>query len=415
MSINAAVIGGGAAGFFAAIEVKRNFPQAQVTIFEKNNQVLRKVSVSGGGRCNLTNACTDLDELDKAYPRGGKQLKHLFREFGPEQTMEWFKSKGVQLVVQPDNCVFPRSQDSASITGILIREASRCGVHVVTGTKITGIRPGPQGSLTLEQEQGTQYEFNKVIVTTGGSPRKEGLLWLKELGHQIMDPIPSLFTFNIPSDPVTQLQGIVEEHVSASIQGTRIKAHGTLLITHWGMSGPAILKLSSFGAREIQKKGYDFTININWTGNMDQETVTQILEQTAKANPEKRVSSAKPFNMTQRLWEYLLEKNRLFANTSDGSQTARKWKEIKSKGINRLAEAIINDQYQVKGKSRFRQEFVTCGGVSLKSINTSTMESKIVPNLYFAGEILDIDAITGGYNLQAAWTTAFIAAKLKNS
>lgn len=415
MSINAAVIGGGAAGFFAAIEVKRNFPQAQVTIFEKNNQVLRKVSVSGGGRCNLTNACTDLDELAKAYPRGGKQLKHLFREFGPEQTMEWFKSKGVPLVVQPDNCVFPRSQDSASITGILIREASRCGVHVVTGTKITGIRPGPQGSLTLEQEQGTQYEFNKVIVTTGGSPRKEGLLWLKELGHQIMDPIPSLFTFNIPSDPVTQLQGIVEEHVSASIQGTRIKAHGTLLITHWGMSGPAILKLSSFGAREIQKKGYDFTININWTGNMDQETVTQILEQTAKANPEKRVSSAKPFNMTQRLWEYLLEKNRLFANTSDGSQTARKWKEIKSKGINRLAEAIINDQYQVKGKSRFRQEFVTCGGVSLKSINTSTMESKIVPNLYFAGEILDIDAITGGYNLQAAWTTAFIAAKLKNS
>lgn len=417
--LRVAIIGGGAAGFFGAVHVKKNFPHAQVTIFEKSNQVLKKVSISGGGRCNLTNGCTDPEELSHAYPRGGRELKKLFRIFGPAHTMEWFESKGVPLVIQEDNCVFPRSQDSSSITGTLIKEASRAGVNVVTGSTITGISKDPQNFFILEQDgsplkvRQSLEKFNKVIVTTGGSPRKEGLAWLQKLGHKIEDPVPSLFTFNIPADPVTKLMGVVQEEVTLSIQGSRISSDGILLVTHWGMSGPAVLKLSSYGARLIHEKNNTFVLQVNWTGSQNQESITEQLRILASANPNKSMANTKPGNISKRLWEYLLAKRGFSTPSTPGNQPAfKRWSECGTKGINRLAEVLVNDQYLVKGSSRFREEFVTCGGVSLSGVNMATMESKVVPGLFFAGEVLDIDAITGGYNLQAAWTTAFTAAKL---
>lgn len=420
-----AIIGGGAAGFFAAISVKENYPHARVEIFEKSSRVLTKVAVSGGGRCNLTNSCTDLDELSQAYPRGGKELKNLLRQFGTTNTVEWFESRGVPLVCQEDNCIFPRSQDSRSITDLLQKECKRLGVSVKTGCEIKELTPQDNGTITLRyQQQGQEsksstplvntYAYNKVIATTGGSPKRRGLEWLEKLGHKIEEPVPSLFTFNIPTDPIRELMGAVIENTILGIQGTKLKSKGALLITHWGMSGPAVLKLSSYAARILNDKQYHFTIQVNWTGQQNSEIVLEELKTIAKSNPAKQVQSIKPYHLTQRVWDFLLDKQGITLN-QNGAKIERKWAELGKKGLNQIAEVLTNDQYSVRGKASFKEEFVTCGGISLKSVNMATLQSKVVPNLYFAGELLDIDAITGGYNLQAAWTTAFIAAKLSQS
>jgi len=446
-----AIIGGGAAGFFAAIAVKENYPQMQVVIFEKSNKVLGKVSISGGGRCNLTNSCSDPLELLKAYPRGGRELNKLFWEFGIKQTMEWFESRGVPLVIQEDNCVFPRSQDSRSVTTLLQKECKKLGVSVKTGCDVkelylveesskdnskiklsyqkeiktkepTKILSSPEqfnksqlinkAELSSKQKLISKTElFNKVIVTTGGSPKRRGLEWLEKLGHKIEEPVPSLFTFNIPKDSITNLMGVVVENAILNLQGTKLKSQGALLITHWGMSGPAVLKLSSFAARVLSQKNYDFTIQVNWTGQQNNQIVIKTLKEIAIANPAKQLHSVRPYNLTQRLWEFLLNKQGVILNQR-GEKVGKKWAEIGEKGLNQIAEILTNDQYSIKGKASFKEEFVTCGGVSLKSVNMTTMQSRIIPGLYFAGEVLDIDAITGGFNLQAAWTTAFIAAKL---
>lgn len=443
-SFRVAIIGGGAAGFFAAIAVKENYPHSQVQIFEKSNKVLAKVAVSGGGRCNLTNGCSDLEELSKAYPRGGRELKKLFREFSTIDSIDWFESRGVPLVIQEDNCVFPRSQDSRSITDLLQRECKRLGVSIKTGYQVTELNPQSNGTITLRyQQDGQHYDkqnhqqsdhqkqsgalliskdsFDKVIVTTGGSPKKRGLEWLEKLGHTIEEPVPSLFTFNIPLDPVRNLMGAVVENAILSLQGTNLKSQGALLITHWGMSGPAVLKLSSYAARILSEKQYDFTIQVNWTGQQNSEIVLETLKEIAKNNPAKHLQSIKPYNLTQRVWDFLLEKQGITSSQKGekvdkkGNTIEKKWAELGKKGLNQIAEILTNDQYNVRGKASFKEEFVTCGGISLKSVNMATLQSKVVPNLYFAGELLDIDAITGGFNLQAAWTTAFIAAKLSQS
>ncbi|MFA5641866.1 MAG: NAD(P)/FAD-dependent oxidoreductase [Bacteroidales bacterium] len=418
-----AIIGAGAAGFFAAIAIKENYPQSQVIIFEKTNRVLSKVAVSGGGRCNLTNGCSDPQELSKAYPRGGKELKRLFYQFNTTDTIEWFEKKGVPLVTQQDNCVFPSSQDSRSITDLLQKECRRLAISIKTECDVKKLSHIEDNKIELSYHQNSRTnqptteaikteQFHKVIVTTGGSPKRRGLDWLEKLGHKIIEPVPSLFTFNIPKDPIRDLMGVVVHNVILSLQGTKLKSQGTVLITHWGMSGPAVLKLSSYAARLLNEKQYDFTIQVNWTGQQNNQVVINYLKEIAKNNPSKQLLSIKPYNLTQRVWEFLLVKQGITLNKA-GDEIERRWAQIGKKGLNQIAEVLTNDQYNVKGKASFKEEFVTCGGVCLKSINMATMQSKVFPNLYFAGEVLDIDAITGGFNLQAAWTTAHIAAKLK--
>lgn len=401
-----AVIGGGAAGFFSAISAKENHPDASVTIFEKSLKVLQKVRVSGGGRCNLTNGCESLEELCSAYPRGGRQLKKIFPLFDNKDTVSWFESRGVQLVLQEDGCIFPRTQDSGSVTSCLTREARRLGVEVITDAGVKSVsKAGELLELAFVNPERTPLLFDKVIVTTGGSPRKSGLIWLEQLGHKIEEPVPSLFTFNMPGEPIRKLMGIVVEEAVVTLQGTKIRTTGPILITHWGMSGPAILKLSSHGARIMSEKGYEFRINVNWINETNSNNVSETLDRIISENPAKMLSTVRPYAVPARLWDFLLEKCELPAE--------KKWKEVGSKGKNRLINLLTNDEYSIKGKTTFREEFVTCGGVSLDDVNIRTMESKRVPGLYFAGEVLDIDAITGGYNLQNAWTTGFVAGLLK--
>ncbi|MEZ4826070.1 MAG: NAD(P)/FAD-dependent oxidoreductase [Bacteroidia bacterium] len=400
-----AVIGGGAAGFFSAITAKENHPQARVVIFEKSQKLLAKVKISGGGRCNVTNGCTDIDELSRAYPRGEKQLRKAFHVFNTRHAMEWFEVRGVPLTIQEDNCVFPVSQDSQSVIDCFLNESHRLGIEIKTGAGIRAIRQnGNALELSFSGEETAAETFDKVIIATGGSPKRQGLEWLETLGHTIEDPVPSLFTFNMPGETVTRLMGIVVEQTLVSVQGTKLKSDGPLLITHWGMSGPAILKLSAFGARILSEKNYEFRVQVNWVNEKNNELVRDTLDAIMQEHSRKNLANFRPYSLPERLWLYLLEKNSLSAE--------QKWGEIGQKNFNRLVEALTNDVYAVKGKTTFKEEFVTCGGVSLGDVDIRTMQSKVVKNLYFAGEVLDIDAITGGYNFQAAWTTGFIAGKL---
>jgi predicted Rossmann fold flavoprotein len=403
--MNVAIIGGGAAGFFAAIAAKENHRDARVVIFEKTQKLLSKVKVSGGGRCNVTNGCTSIPKLCEAYPRGGKSLKKPFSVFNTKHTMEWFESRGVPLLIQDDGCVFPVSQNSQSIVDCFLREAKRLAVQIETSCGIKALQPkNDKIELFFLDETRLPELFDKVIVTTGGSPKRSGLEWLEKLGHEIENPVPSLFSFNMPNEKITQLMGIVIEPTMVTIQGTKIKAEGPLLITHWGMSGPAILKLSSFGARVLNELNYRFTVQVNWANQLNAETVYNSLVAIVKEHGQKQLINYRPNNIPDRLWSFLLSKSEL--------NPTKRWDELGKKGLNKLVTVLTNDCYHVEGKSTFKEEFVTCGGVSLQSVDLNTMQSKVVKNLYFAGEILDIDAITGGFNLQAAWTTGFIAGKL---
>jgi hypothetical protein len=399
-----AIIGGGAAGFFAAIHVKENFPKAEVLIFEKSKKVLSKVKISGGGRCNVTNGCTDIRELSEAYPRGGRQLRKLFGHFSTKETMAWFEARGVSLVIQEDNCVFPRSQNSQSIIDCLLKETVRLDIRVRTSCGIRALIPESNGQFTLVMDELPDECFDKVIVTTGGQPKRSGLEWLEKLGHTIEEPVPSLFTFNMPKEKVRELMGVVVENATSSIPGTKLKAQGPLLITHWGMSGPAILVLSAFGARILSEKDYCFPVSVNWLSIQNEEIVREELSAIVRDHGNKQLGNYRPYLLPERLWHYLLEKRGLLRTTT--------WNQLGKKGITQLITVLTNDQYQVEGKTTFKEEFVTCGGISFESIDVKTMQSKAVPGLYFAGEVVDVDGITGGYNFQAAWTTAFVAAKL---
>ena len=399
-----AVIGGGAAGFFAAIHAKQNHPETSVTLFEKSNKLLSKVRISGGGRCNVTNGCTSVNELCEAYPRGGKRLKKAFHRFNTTHTRAWFESRGVQLKKEDDGRVFPVSNDSQTIIDCLMQEMRRLKIDIKLKTPVQRIHPqGSQLGLIIGHEEQPRL-FDKVIVATGGSPEKKRLAWLEELGHKIEDPVPSLFTFNMPAEPITTLMGVVAENVQVNIQGTKLKSEGPLLITHWGMSGPAILKLSAFGARILSERGYTFKVQVNWVHEINHEKVADYLKDIIYQHDKKLLSSIRPYFLPKKLWQFLLEKSALPAD--------KKWGELGKKGINKLVTILTNDTYDVSGKTTFKEEFVTCGGISLQSVDMNTMQSKVCKNLYFAGEVLDIDGITGGYNFQAAWTTGYIAGLL---
>ena len=406
--MNIAIIGGGAAGFFSAINAKENYPDANVVIFEKSQKTLSKVKISGGGRCNVTNGTSSINELHKAYPRGGKKLKKIFTEFGTLDTINWFESRGVPLYTQDDSRVFPKSNNSQSIIDCLFNEINRLGISLKLGVGILEIKQEENQLKLFFKDEGIEPQlFDKVIVATGGSPRKEGLIWLEKLGHNIEPPVPSLFTFNMPNEPITKLMGLVAEPTLVSIQGTKLKSNGPLLVTHWGMSGPAILKLSAFGARILKEKNYDFNIQVNWINEPNNNKIVEEINKIITSHPKKLISNIKPYNLPERLWNYIIEKSELPNN--------KIWGELGNKGTNKLVSLLSNDIYRVKGKTTFKEEFVTCGGISLDSVSLKSMESKVCKNLYFSGEVLDIDAITGGYNFQAAWTTGFIAGKLNNS
>jgi len=398
-----AIIGGGAAGFFSAISAKQHHPDADVTILEKSNKLLAKVKISGGGRCNVTNGCRNINQLAAAYPRGEMFLKKAFGTFNTRHTEEWFESRGVPLTTQDDNCVFPVSQNSQSIIDCLMNECKKLGVQIEINKSVTAIQPeNDKIHLTFNTDETIVYD--KVIVATGGSPKRSGLEWLEKLGHTIVEPVPSLFTFNMPTEKVKELMGIVVEKTKTNVQGTKLKSDGPLLITHWGMSGPSILKLSAFGARILSEREYKFNIQVNWVNEQNAEIVQQEVRSIVEEHGQKKLSNYRPFLLPDRLWQFLIEKTEFPAD--------QLWGNIGKKGVNKIVEFLTNDVYAVSGKTTFKEEFVTCGGVSLEDIEVKSMQSKVVKNLYFTGEVMDIDGITGGYNFQAAWTTGFIAGKL---
>ena len=404
--MNIAIIGGGAAGFFSAINAKENYPKSNVVIFEKSEKVLSKVKVSGGGRCNVTNGCSSINELVRAYPRGGKKLKKIFKEFNTTDTIKWFESKKTPLYIQEDGRVFPKTDKSQTIINCLFKEINRLSIYLELGSKIEKIEK-VKDAIKLSFKNKDPQKFHKVIVATGGSPKIKGMDWIRELGHKIEAPVPSLFTFNMPDENIKKLMGLVVENTLVSIQGTKLKSDGPLLVTHWGMSGPAILKLSAFGAKILNEKNYNFKIQVNWVHESNNEKVEKQLREIIKTHPKKLVSNIKPYLLPERIWEFIIEKSLLSKD--------KKWEELGNKGINKFVNLLTNDIYSVKGKTTFKEEFVTCGGVNIDEVNLNTMESKICKGLYFAGEILDIDAITGGYNFQAAWSTGFIAGKLNST
>ncbi|MFT4753925.1 MAG: putative Rossmann fold flavoprotein [Salibacteraceae bacterium] len=397
-----AVIGGGAAGFFAAISAKTNHPNAEVIIFEKTSKVLAKVKVSGGGRCNVTHNETEIKRLIKNYPRGEKFLRKAFYQFAVSDTIAWFEDRNVSLKVEPDNRMFPVSNTSQTIIDTLQREVEKLGIHLKMGTGMRSISKASTGlNVFLTNEENSI--FDAVIVCLGGQKNEDKYAVFKELGHTIQPPVPSLFTFNITNSKIIELMGTVCPLAQVKIQGTKFQNTGPLLVTHWGMSGPAILKLSAMAARELAARDYQFKIQVNWLGETKEEEVRNILARFVTDNGKKQVNK-NPVDIPNRLWAFFITELSL-----DEKMT---WNSVDKKSKNRIVNKLVNDEFEIHKKTTFKEEFVICGGISLTNIDPQTMQSKVTPNLYFAGEFMDIDGVTGGFNFQAAWTTGFISGKL---
>ena len=379
-----AIVGGGAAGFFLAINLKEMCPQMDVTILEGSKRVLAKVEISGGGRCNCTNSFEDINDLQSVYPRGHRLLKRLFKQFDYRDAYQWFEHRGVKLTTQEDHCVFPQSQDSHTIINLFLNEAHRLDITIKTCCKVNSL------------DDLSDYDF--IAITTGGMKNSDGLRWLNQ---PLESPVPSLFTFNINDPLLRQLMGTVVD-ATAMIPGTKMRASGPLLVTHWGMSGPCILRLSSYAARWLSEHDYKQPLAINWTNRKENEVQEQ-LAALRQQHAQKQLTTIRPFDLPQRLWTYLTEK-------ALSGRAKAPWGSLNQKEMNRLTNTLINDTYQIAGRAPFKDEFVTCGGVSLAAVNPSTLESHTHPHLYFAGEVLDIDGVTGGFNFQAAWTTAYAVA-----
>ena len=392
------VIGGGAAGIFAAIEAKRQAPSKSILLLEKSAVLLAKVRVSGGGRCNVTHHCFDPLLLSKNYPRGGKELLGLFYRFQPQDTVTWFESRGVKLKTENDGRMFPVTDSSETIISCLLFEAKKLGVEIRMRQNIQEIKKKEQGFL-LQLKSEETLQTQALLLAMGSS--SQGYEWAKQWGHTIQKPIPSLFTFNVPSSPLHDLSGISVSEVEISLMGTSLHQRGPILITHFGFSGPAVIKLSAWGAKELFEKNYHTQICINWLPGFSYEKIISSLLKLKEEHPQKFLTSENLFYIPKNLWVKFLE----LLNFQ------RKIGDIPHKDLRLIAEKLHRDLYELNGKTTNKEEFVTCGGISLREINFRTMESKICPHLYFSGEILDIDGITGGFNFQNAWTTAFIAAQ----
>lgn len=396
------VIGGGAAGFFCAINAARLNPELQVTIVERNNKVLSKVKVSGGGRCNVTHACFNVDELILKYPRGKYFVKKSFNWFSTLDTIEWFNQRGVALKAEADNRMFPVTDNSQTIIDCLMAEAKRYKVTVIMSCGITSIAKIGNHFKLLSAER-IFLAADYICVASGGFPKSVHFDWLTSLGHHIEEPVPSLFTFNMPNNKITELMGVSVDNVSVRIAGTKWKNSGPLLITHWGLSGPAILKLSAWAARHLAMVNYQFAVIINWLGSVtEMDLKDQFANYRFSLAPQK-VSNKNPFGLPNRLWLYFLELS--------GIPEETRWSDLPSAPQYRLIRLLVLQEFTVNGKTTFKEEFVTSGGIKLNEINANTMESRKVTNLFFAGEVMDVDGVTGGFNFQHAWTSGWLAAK----
>ena len=395
------IIGAGAAGCFAAANIP-HIDGLEVSVFERSGKAMQKVKASGGGRCNVTNSCFDIPTLLNNYPRGKQLLRKTLYRFGPQQTVEWFEKRGVKLKTEPDGRIFPETNDSQTIIDCIWKETVTKNI-VFRFHKIVTFIEKSGDKFLLHFNDATTFEADKVVITTGGFAKPEQYNWIKQLGHSFQSPVPSLFTFNIPNNPLTELMGVSVPDALVKISGTKLSTQGPLLITHWGISGPAVLKTSSFAARELAGLNYNFNVVINWIPIFNEEELKNQFKQIRIDSGKQMVVHKNPFNLPKRLWEYL---TKLCAITDD-----TRWGELPAPAQNKLIEHQLRDTYPVKGKTTFKDEFVTCGGVNLSEIDPNTMQSRIVPGLFFAGEILDVDGITGGFNFQHAWSSGWIVAQ----
>jgi predicted Rossmann fold flavoprotein len=401
------VIGGGAAGFFCAVTAGALNPNLQVTILEKTNKLLSKVRVSGGGRCNVTHACYEISEMIRNYPRGSNFLKKAFHQFFTTDTVEWFKQRGIALKTEADGRMFPTTDSSQTIIDCLLREANQLGVNIIMNAEVKSIsRINEKFEILLSETRPGNKEAlpaDFICIASGGYPKSSMFEWLKQLGHGIEEPVPSLFTFNTPGHAITKLMGISVQEARVRIKDTKLEQEGPLLITHWGLSGPAVLKLSAWGARELASKNWEFEIRVNWLPQYDEQSLRETFQSFRSKLPAQKIISKNPLGLPQRLWEFFLAESQI--------QMDKNWADLPSKQQNRLIGNLVNFEMKIKGKTMFKEEFVTAGGIRLSEIDPNNMMSKKMKNVFFAGEVMDVDGVTGGFNFQHAWTSGFIAGK----
>lgn len=395
------VIGGGAGGFFCAVNAARMNPGLVVTILEKTSKILSKVKISGGGRCNVTHALFDLVEMSKRYPRGQNFVKKTFHQFFTTDTINWFEQRGVKLKAERDGRMFPVTNSSQSIIDCLLQEANLYGVDIQMNAEAKGLAIS-NGQWAIHLANGQLLQADYVCLATGGYPKASMFEWLKNLGHNTAEPVPSLFTFNLPKHPITELMGVSVEKARIKIGGSKLVEEGPVLITHWGVSGPAVLRLSAWGARELSVKSYQFKVHVNWLPEYNEQSLKEAFQQWRKVHAAKKIINHNP-GLPARLWQFLLEQS--------GVNTEQRLTDVPAKNENILIRNLVDYVLEVSGKTTFKEEFVTAGGVNLSEVDANTMMSKIVPALFFAGEVLDVDGITGGFNFQHAWTSGWIAAK----
>lgn len=406
------VVGGGAAGFFAAVNAAEMNSALQVTLLEKSGKLLAKVAVSGGGRCNVTHHCFEIEDMIRNYPRGARFLKKAFHHFFTPDTIQWFHQRGVPLKVEKDGRMFPVSNRSETIIDCLLKAANRLGVDIRLHSPVSrisvfrneaGISNEAQKRFTVHLSDTAFLEADYLCLACGGYPKLTQYNWLQELSLQIKPPVPSLFTFNIPGSGITELMGISVNAASIKVAGTKLRSEGPLLITHWGLSGPAVLRLSAWGAIELAQRQYQFTVLVNWTGALSEQQLQQSWPEWRNTFATRKIFQHQPFALPARLWHYLLQKS--------GIDDSQRWGDLLQKQQNALIQWLTASSFEVKGKTTFKEEFVTCGGIDLSEIDVNTMQSKNQPGLFFAGEMMDVDGITGGFNFQHAWTSGWIAAK----
>jgi predicted Rossmann fold flavoprotein len=396
------VIGGGAAGFFCAVNAARINPKLQVELLEKTNKLLSKVRISGGGRCNVTHALFDITEMSKRYPRGQNFVKKTFHQFFTTDTIKWFNERGVTLKTEKDGRMFPSNDSSETIINTLMNEANSNGVEIKLNAEVKSLQYN-EGSFHLEIGNDRKVTADYVCIACGGYPKLSMFQWLQNVGHSISEPVPSLFTFNIPGHPITQLMGVSVEKARVKIEGSKLSEEGPVLITHWGLSGPAILRLSAWGARELAQKNYAFTIHVNWIPEYNEQSLKEAFQNFRIAIAGKKIVNHVVGQLPTRLWQFLVQQA--------GISAEMRLADLPAKLENLLIKNLLDYILIVKGKTTFKEEFVTSGGIALSEIDSQTMMSRKIPNLYFAGEILDVDGITGGFNFQHAWTSGWIAAK----
>lgn len=397
------VVGGGAAGFFGAIELATNNPSLRIAILEKSSKLLSKVRISGGGRCNLTHHCFEPTPLAKHYPRGQKQLKKLFRIFQAKDAVKWFECRGVKLKVEKDGRMFPVTDRSETVIACFLQAAAQYHIQINCQTEVKDISKAKDGLFNVLCTGEKSFTAEKILIATGGHPKVQAYAWLSRLGHSIAPPIPSLFTFNDSQNRFASLMGVSVGNAVVKIAGTSFEQQGPVLITHWGLSGPAVIRLSAWAAAYLHSVDYSFTVLVNWAGEKKEEDIRKELLQYRAAHPLKNVSGNPLFGLPLRLWAFLCSLSQI--------EEAKVWEATTKKEQNRLIAQLTHCVFHIKGKTTFKEEFVTCGGIHLAEVDMDTMESKLVRGIYFAGEVLHIDGETGGFNFQAAWTTAYLAAR----